>query len=160
MPKRGTPRSGDVLSSLPATRPQRRSARRAPAADSGAAATPRTPRKAGPGGSAKGTPAARSSGKGRAKGTPAVKSSGRGRAKAPTDTPAAVRPSVATHRARQPGPRPRSATDQGRQPEQARSLEGMELVNTTVQAAGELAQIGLSLSARALRGAVSRLPRP
>lgn len=39
-------------------------------------------------------------------------------------------------------------------------MEGLELVNTTVQAAGELAQIGLSLSARALRGAISRLPRP
>jgi hypothetical protein len=29
-----------------------------------------------------------------------------------------------------------------------------------VQAAAELAEIGLSISARAVRGAVSRLPRP
>jgi hypothetical protein len=34
------------------------------------------------------------------------------------------------------------------------------IVATAVQAAGELAQIGLSLGARALRSAVDRLPRP
>jgi hypothetical protein len=33
-------------------------------------------------------------------------------------------------------------------------------VGTAVQAAAELAEIGLSVSARALRGALARLPRP
>jgi len=33
-------------------------------------------------------------------------------------------------------------------------------VETAIQAAGELAQIGFTLGARALRGALSRLPRP
>jgi hypothetical protein len=37
---------------------------------------------------------------------------------------------------------------------------GAEVLGTAVQAAAELAEIGLSVSARALRGALSRLPRP
>ncbi len=37
---------------------------------------------------------------------------------------------------------------------------GSDLVGTAVQAAAELAEIGLSISARAIRRAVSRLPRP
>jgi hypothetical protein len=35
-----------------------------------------------------------------------------------------------------------------------------DILTTAVQAAAELAEIGLSASARALRGALSRLPRP
>jgi hypothetical protein len=37
---------------------------------------------------------------------------------------------------------------------------GADILGTTIQAAAELAEIGLSISARALRSAVSRLPRP
>src|SRR4051794_34495733 len=37
---------------------------------------------------------------------------------------------------------------------------GTELVTTAVQAAGELAQIGIKLSGRALKRAVDRLPKP
>ncbi len=37
---------------------------------------------------------------------------------------------------------------------------GAHILGTAVQATAELAEIGLSLSARALRGALSRLPRP
>lgn len=37
---------------------------------------------------------------------------------------------------------------------------GIDLVGTAVQAAAELAEIGISMSARAIRTAVSRLPRP
>jgi hypothetical protein len=36
----------------------------------------------------------------------------------------------------------------------------VELVTTAIQAAAELAQIGLGLGASALRGAINRLPRP
>jgi hypothetical protein len=35
-----------------------------------------------------------------------------------------------------------------------------EIFGTAVQAAAELAEIGLSVSARALRNAVSKLPKP
>lgn len=129
-------RAGEVLSSLPSTRPQRRSARRSKPEGSrarpSAAARPSSPR-----------PAAR---KPRAK---AAKQAAGGR-------PAAVRPSVATKRAREPGPRPRSNAAH-KPPAQP---EGLELVTTAVQAAGELAQLGLTVGVRALRGAVSRLPRP
>ena len=37
---------------------------------------------------------------------------------------------------------------------------GKEIVGTMVQAAAELAEIGLSVSARAIKEAVARLPRP
>ncbi len=37
---------------------------------------------------------------------------------------------------------------------------GREIVGTMVQAAAELAEIGLSVSARAFKEAVARLPRP
>jgi hypothetical protein len=37
---------------------------------------------------------------------------------------------------------------------------GVTPLGTAVQAAAELAEIGLKASARALRGALSRLPRP
>jgi hypothetical protein len=36
----------------------------------------------------------------------------------------------------------------------------MEIIGTAVQAVGELAEIGMALSARALRHALGRLPRP
>jgi hypothetical protein len=37
---------------------------------------------------------------------------------------------------------------------------GADVVGIAVQAAAELAEIGLAASARALRGVLSRLPRP
>ena len=40
------------------------------------------------------------------------------------------------------------------------SPRGREIVGTMVQAAAELAEIGLSVSARAIKEAVARLPRP
>jgi hypothetical protein len=39
-------------------------------------------------------------------------------------------------------------------------VTGTEILGTAVQAAAELAEIGLSASARALRNAISRLPHP
>jgi hypothetical protein len=74
------------------------------------------------------------------------------RAARPTATPlppkppapaAPTRSRVAAQKAAKPEPEPRS-----------------DILGTAVQAAAELAEIGLSASARALRGAVSRLPRP
>jgi hypothetical protein len=40
------------------------------------------------------------------------------------------------------------------------ALKGADLITTAVQAAGELAQIGISASGRALKSAFQRLPRP
>jgi hypothetical protein len=45
-------------------------------------------------------------------------------------------------------------------PSDANLASGREIAGTVVQAAAELAEIGLSMSARALREAVARLPRP
>ena len=44
--------------------------------------------------------------------------------------------------------------------EEAAAPRGRELASTMVQAAAELAEIGLSVSARAFKEAVARLPRP
>jgi hypothetical protein len=38
--------------------------------------------------------------------------------------------------------------------------KGTELVTTTIQAVGELAQIGFTVGGRALKRAVDRLPKP
>ncbi len=46
------------------------------------------------------------------------------------------------------------------EPSGSRLPSGTELVGTAVQAAAELAEIGISMTARALRRTVSRLPRP
>ncbi|MHB8657233.1 MAG: hypothetical protein ACYC91_04640 [Solirubrobacteraceae bacterium] len=51
---------------------------------------------------------------------------------------------------------PAAKTAQGR----PAAAKGAELAGTAVQAAAELAEIGISIGARALRRAVSRLPRP
>jgi hypothetical protein len=126
MSERDDQGGGEVLRSLPATRPQRRSARRdgKPAAKRPAA----KPKVA----AAKSKPA-----------SPARKR--------PTGTtrPKGVRPSEATRAASStPGERP------------AHPPEGAELVGTAIQAAGELAQLGLTLGTKALRAAVKRIPRP
>jgi hypothetical protein len=39
-------------------------------------------------------------------------------------------------------------------------VSGTEVVSTLVKATAELAEIGLSVGARTLRNAISRLPRP
>jgi hypothetical protein len=116
--------AGEVLRSLPARRPQRRSARR----DAGAG--PKAPAKAV-----------------KAAGAKAAKPAG---AKRPAASkPRGVRPSMATDAASStPGDPP------------AKAPEGVELVGTAIQAAGELAQFGLTLGTKALRGAVKRIPRP
>ena len=61
-------------------------------------------------------------------------------------------------RLRQP-PQP-AGTPSGRRSRKPVPASGGEIFGTAVQAAAELAEIGLSVSARALRNAVSRLPKP
>ncbi|HVE67894.1 MAG TPA: hypothetical protein VNB64_04865 [Solirubrobacteraceae bacterium] len=120
----------EVLRSLPSRRPQRRSARRDAA---------KPPAK----------PAAK---------RPAAKVKAPGKPK--TTFPKAAAPKAAS---KPRGVRPSAATDAasstpGDPP--AKPPEGVELVGTAIQAAGELAQLGLTLGTKALRGAVRRIPRP
>jgi translation initiation factor IF-2 len=101
-------------------------------------------------------------------------------AKPSTAKPTAARPTAATPAARKPragtgagtraktpyqGERLRQPPQPAGTPSRQRSRKpvpasGTEILGTAVQAAAELAEIGLSVSARALRNAVSRLPKP
>jgi hypothetical protein len=123
-------RPTDLLSGLPRSRPHRRSEKR-------------------------GAPAAR-----------------RKQAREPDPPRESVRKATATAPRRKPRSRPAAKTI--RQPAQPRGIPkarraekrkpapatGAELVGTAVQAMGELAELGIALSARALRNAVGRLPKP
>lgn len=85
--------------------------------------------------------------------------------------PAKARPAAAKAAAPESGP-PRAKPTRLRQPAQPAGTppgprsrrpapsNGSDLLGTAVQAAAELAEIGLSVGARAIRGAVARLPRP
>jgi hypothetical protein len=136
MPPEDPPRSeSDVLGSLPSRRPQRRSAKRdAPAAS--AARKPAPPARTKPRHSA--------ATKARAKPRkPAATAAGR--------RPDAVRPSAATSNAASAS-RP-AETPPG-------PPEGLDVIGTAVQAAGELVGLGVTLGTQAVRGALRRLPRP
>jgi len=131
-------KGGEVLRSLPARRPQRPSARR-----SGAKPPARKP-------AVRQRPAAAARKPATAPRKPAAAARKPAAERRPAGVrPAGVRPSAATSAASStPGQRP------------AQPPEGIELVGTAIQAAGELAQIGLTLGTKALRGVVARLPRP
>jgi hypothetical protein len=120
----------DVFSGLPNARPQRRSAKR----DRGGAEA--KPPKAG--------------GKTRAA---AKKAPPQARAAAGS-RPSAARPKAAAPKA-PPVPPAGYAT-----PTDDDRPHGADLVGTAVQAAGELAQIGIAFGGRALKSAIQRLPRP
>ena len=150
----------DVFGSLPNTRPQRRSARRDRA---GAKAKP-----AGRAGEARLAQARQAT-------TPLQPGRSPPLARSPPaqrpKPAAAPRPAPAPSPPLRPSPRPRP-------PRLARPTQippagyatprgaddgvphGAELVTTAVQAAGELAQIGLAAGGRALKSALGRLPRP
>ena len=122
----------DVLSSLPRTRPQRRSAKRDAPVKAKAA-----PRKASNGTKAAAKPRATSAAKPRAKAAAKPRAAAaKGTAKIP---PAGFAP-------------PR---DTGERPVPS----GAELVGTAIQAAGELAQIGIAVGGQALKSALGRLGR-
>jgi hypothetical protein len=67
-------------------------------------------------------------------------------------------PTAASGRLRQPA-QP-EGTPEARRPTRPAPPSAPDILGTAVQAAAELAEIGLSVSARAIRRAVSRLPRP
>jgi hypothetical protein len=127
----------DILGSLPRTRPHRRSAKRTatkPAAASKPTATAAAKPKA-------------------AAAKPKTSVAKPKTAAAKPKTPAAEPKPAPTRRPATPG---RTATPARR----SEPPSGTELIGTVVQAAAELAEIGLSVSARAVRNAVARLPRP
>lgn len=134
--------NSDVLGALPRTRPHRRSTKRAarPALDAAvtqAASRPEVAR--GP----------------EVAGAAGVAGAPRRTERAPV---AESRPRPKPERLRQPAqPDGVPVAPRGRKPAPA---DGVDVLSTAVQAAAELAEIALAMSARAIRGAVSRLPRP
>jgi hypothetical protein len=130
------PRKPDVIGSLPSTRPHRRSAKRAPASDAEPVSpegTPKAPPRAGA--NPRATPRT-----GPRSGTPRASAQ-------PTVAPRAG----ATPRA------PRAAARRSPAPEPAPTPGALQ---TAVEAAVELTEIGLRFGAQTLRAALSRLPRP
>jgi hypothetical protein len=128
----------EVLAGLPNARPHRRSAKRDRPARAGA-----TRRATG----------ATATSKGKAKPKPA--STTKAKPKAASKAQAATVPKVAP--AAEPAakvPPAGWATPRDDVP------RGADLLGTVVQAAGELAQIGITAGGRALKSAVQRLPRP
>jgi hypothetical protein len=148
----------DVFGSLPNTRPQRRSARREP---TGAKATPTASRATSSGAAAKAKPAARTK--------PAARASAATQANSATSAKPAAKAApprtTASKSAAQAAP-PRASASEIPPAGYATPRgddgppHGAELVATAVQAAGELAQIGLAVGGRALKSALGRLPRP
>jgi hypothetical protein len=124
--------SSDVLSALPHRRPHRRSAKRA-----ARPATTSAPK-------AKKAKAATSTSQTRT-------SNGRAAKPTPATRPAPKR----LRQPAQPAGAPPSPRSRGSVP-----TTGADVVGTAVHAAAELAEIGLTAGARALRNAVARLPRP
>jgi hypothetical protein len=139
----------DVFGSLPNTRPQRRSAKR----DRGGA---KAKSAAAPAAAQAQTPAAKPKAKaGAAKAKPAPTTAKAGRkasASAKAGPAAEAGPAPAASKIPPAG----YATPRG----DDRVPRGADLVTTAVQAAGELAQIGLAAGGRALKSALERLPRP
>jgi hypothetical protein len=82
----------------------------------------------------------------------------------------AAQPAAAAHNsaprrpaAVRPGARPLAGQRRVGDPPPVRTVappRGTELVTTTIQAVGELAQIGFTVGGRALKRAVDRLPKP
>jgi hypothetical protein len=155
-----------VLAALPDTRPERIGGRRAAPATGTASAAKTTPK-----------PAAEAAAKKRASAKPTARpvsssraTSARPKAAAPrTFEPTHASESAARATAPSPGPRPvregapgigthGTAADE-RSPESARP-RGVELAGTAVKAAGEVAQLGITIGGHLLKRAVERLPRP
>jgi len=165
----------DVLGALPRTRPHRRSDKRA------ALGTQATPPKSEPTVAKLVAPKAKAEAKAKAEPKAKAGPTRKPAAKAkPASKPTALRDASAVRtprpdRLNQPAqpagtpPRARARGAAGVPPRRPRpvtpprrtaSPTGTEILGTAVQAAAELAEIGLTASARALRNALSRLPRP
>jgi hypothetical protein len=147
----------EVLTSLPRSRPVRRSAKRGdrPDPQNGAKANPR--RAAAKPRGAKATT------------TGAAKTTAARAAKATAGKPAAAR-AAKPRAARRTAERPRAAPTRkvppagyaapASRPQDPSSSGTAELISTTIQAAGELAQIGMTVARQTLQSMVDRLPKP
>jgi hypothetical protein len=162
-------RTSDVLGALPNSRPHRRSEKRgARTADTGstgheappqtAASKPKSARR-----SSEASPAKPSASRPKATSGPRATSrpkatSGPKRAAGPKAASSPSPRKSAARRIRQPAqPGGTPKTPRANQPEPA---DQPDVLGTAIQAAAELAEIGLTVGARALRSAMSRLPRP
>jgi hypothetical protein len=162
------PSGGDreVLASLPNSRPTRRSAKRdrAPRGRGAGAATegPAKPARASAGAAPKGGAKAVPKAKPRAGRTTAKPGAGRTTAKPgagrTTAKPGAGRTTAKRAAAAKAAPIPPAGYATPRADDDG--LRGADLVTTAVQAAGELAHIGIAAGGRALKSALQRLPRP
>ena len=140
-----------VLGSLPATRPTRfgRERRENGAGTATKATASPAPKRAKPKAAARAKPKAAS--------RPKPKAAPR----APTEPRTARRPRPVRAGAPSLAESTERAQHAERPPESTTSPpSGTELVTTAIQAAGELAQIGLAVGGQVLRRAVDRLPKP
>ncbi len=178
-------RSTEVLTALPRTRPHRRSNKRPARKDGGeagastAAAGEAPAPTTGPGSAARpsGARAAQSRAKAKAptgrdssaakRGGPSPSPAGRTALSSSTaqppvlkPTPLRGKPSRATRPKRLPQPAQPAGVPAAAGSRRPEPPTRMPIVSTAVQAAAELAEIGLSLGSRALRGAVGRIPKP
>jgi hypothetical protein len=145
----------DVFSGLPRARPHRRSDKRPAAPAEGGDSEPLStaePKAAAD--AAKAKPAAARRKPAAARRKPA---GGAARAK-PTRTPPRPTRRARSETLRQPA-QP-GGTPGGPRARKPAPVSGTEILGTAVQAAAELVEIGLSASARAVRNAIARLPRP
>lgn len=144
--------SSEVLSALPHRRPHRRSDKRAarPARGEATASAPKAKAESAPKAAAPKAPAASA---------PKAKAASTARTTKPTPV---TKPTPATRpapkRLRQPA-QPAGAPPSPRSRASAPNT-GADVLGTAVHAAAELAEIGLTAGARALRNAVARLPKP
>jgi hypothetical protein len=148
-------RSSDVLGALPHSRPHRRSQKRAsrPAQTPAEASTATS-------GAAKRSSAAQAKPTSSRSKSSAAKRTTQASAKRTTQaTPRATR-STAGKGPRIQQPAQPSGSPRGARASRPEPATRHDIFGTALQAAAELAEIGLTVSARALRGAVSRLPRP
>jgi hypothetical protein len=140
-------RPSDVLGALPRRRPHRRSDKRAPAAASAPAEGAGTTR----------TRIARLQQPAPARKAPSSRAAAPKTAASKTTAPKAAAPRARPQRLAQPAQPAGVPATPRRRPTPS---GGRHLVATAAQAAAELAEIGLSVSARTLRSVVDRLPRP
>jgi hypothetical protein len=168
------PPQSSVLGSLPTSRPERRSPKRAARTDATAAAQPAAAakRKA----PAKQQTAAHPKAAANLKAAAKPKPSANPKPAAKQKPALSAKPRAASESAPKPASapklravsqlRPRSRPEPPPRPGSPRpvrptpSIDLTEVAGTVVKAAAELAEIGLSAGARALKLAVSRLPRP
>jgi hypothetical protein len=133
-----------VLGTLPASRPERLGR---PRAGGVSRARPSTPGTAGAPAAKKRAPTGKRAAAKRAATAPA-----RTAADPPSVRPTPVRPAAAPlRRAQAAAPPP---------PPKLGAPKGSELVSTTIRAAGELAQIGLTVGGQVLKRTIDRIPRP